>query len=57
MLVSSGLAGLTVLLFYLIVFLLVMCVLYFVVRRAVRDGIMDARAKVKDLEGPKAPTS
>lgn len=57
MLLGSSFAGLIALLVYLVFFLFIACALYFIVRRAVRDGIMDARAKVKELEDPKTPMS
>lgn len=40
---------------YLLIFVFVMFVAYLVIRRAVKDGILDARATVKNLEDP--PTS
>ena len=40
---------------YLLVFLFILSLGYLVVRRAVRDGIMDARARVKELEEPWSP--
>ncbi|WP_143412137.1 hypothetical protein [Arabiibacter massiliensis] len=40
---------------YLLIFLFVLFVGYLIVRRAVRDGIMDARARIKELEEPWTP--
>lgn len=46
------------LIMYLLIFLFVLFVAYLIIRRAVRDGILDARAKVKELEDtPQPPTA
>lgn len=44
-----------VLAMYLLMFLFVLFLGYLIVRRAVRDGIMDARARIKELEEPWTP--
>lgn len=48
---GSSIAILFGLIMYLLMFLFVLFVAYLIIRRAVRDGILDARAKVKELEG------
>ena len=40
---------------YLLIFLFVLFLGYLVVRRAVRDGILDARARIKELVEPWTP--
>ena len=37
---------------YLLIFAFILFLAYLVIRRAVRDGIMDARAHIKELEEP-----
>lgn len=42
---------------YLLIFLFILFLGYLVVRRAVRDGIMDARSRIKELEEPWSPAA
>lgn len=57
--IGSLFAMITILLMYLLVFLFIIGIAYLVIRKAVLHGILDARAKIKELEEaaphPKTP--
>ncbi|MEA5019546.1 MAG: hypothetical protein VB027_04180 [Gordonibacter sp.] len=47
---TSWFASLFAIVIYLLFFLLIVWVAYRVIRKAVKDGILDARANIKELE-------
>ncbi len=47
---GAAIASVLMLVIYVLIFLLIATVVYFIVRKAVKDGILDARAKIGELE-------